>query len=135
MAMITADQKSICPFCALPDSRIIKSNEVGVIIRDGFPISQGHTLIIPKQHVSSFFQINDPVRLGLLELINFAKAALDNEFKPDAYNIGINDGVSAGQTVPHLHIHLIPRYSGDSEDPRGGVRWVIPDKADYWSNR
>lgn len=69
----------------------------------------------------------------LFQLVDCSKKALDNEFSPDSYNIGINDGKHAGQTVNHLHIHLIPRYKGDVPDARGGVRWVIPDKADYWS--
>lgn len=68
-----------------------------------------------------------------MRLLNYAQSALHREYAPAAYNIGINDGPVAGQTVPHLHIHLIPRYAGDSEDPRGGVRWVLPSKAQYWS--
>lgn len=68
-------------------------------------------------------------------MLNRAKKCLDAELAPDGYNIGINDGVSAGQTVPHLHVHLIPRYKGDQKDPRGGVRWIFPDKADYWTNK
>jgi len=74
-------------------------------------------------------------RAEMLALLDVAKADLDREFAPQAYNIGINDGPAAGQTVPHLHIHLIPRYDGDRPDPRGGVRWLFPDKADYWSRR
>jgi diadenosine tetraphosphate (Ap4A) HIT family hydrolase len=69
----------------------------------------------------------------MFALLTQAKAALDKEFKPDAYNIGINDGAAAGQTVPHVHMHLIPRFKGDRSDPRGGVRWIIPEKADYWT--
>ena len=125
----------ICPFCTLPEHRIVGANEHAVIIRDGFPVSPGHTLIIPRRHAGSFFDMNDMERNGLLALLDMARLALDKEFKPDGYNIGINDGASAGQTVPHLHIHLIPRYLGDMEDPRGGVRWIIPEKADYWSKR
>jgi diadenosine tetraphosphate (Ap4A) HIT family hydrolase len=125
----------VCAFCTLPDSRIVKSNQSGLLIRDGFPISLGHTLIIPKRHVSSFFEITSEERLALLTLLHEAKLMLDKECNPDGYNIGINDGVSAGQTILHLHIHLIPRYKGDLQDPRGGVRWVIPEKADYWSKR
>jgi diadenosine tetraphosphate (Ap4A) HIT family hydrolase len=124
-----------CIFCTLPDSRIIRANKHAIIIRDGFPISPGHTLIIPRRHVGSFFQITAEERTCLLELLDQSKKMVDEEFNPDGYNIGINDGVSAGQTVPHLHIHLIPRYSGDREDPRGGVRWIIPEKADYWSEK
>ncbi len=71
----------------------------------------------------------------MLALLDAAKAMADKEFQPDGYNVGINDGPAAGQTVPHLHMHLIPRFKGDQADPRGGVRWIIPAKADYWSQR
>jgi diadenosine tetraphosphate (Ap4A) HIT family hydrolase len=124
-----------CPFCTLPTTRIIDSSEHGHVIRDAYPISPGHTLIIPKRHVRSFFDLTADERLDLLSLLDKAKAGIDHEFRPDAYNVGINDGPAAGQTVPHLHVHLIPRYDGDREDPRGGVRWIIPEKADYWSTR
>ena len=106
-----------------------------MIVRDAFPVSLGHTLIIPKRHVGSFFILSSDERTDLMALLNSAKIGVEAEFKPDGYNIGINDGPLAGQTVPHLHIHLIPRYKGDMSDPRGGVRWIIPDKADYWSQR
>lgn len=106
-----------------------------MVIRDGFPISPGHTLVIPNRHIGSFFELGPEERQSLLDLLDAAKLVLDSELKPDGYNIGINDGPSAGQTVPHLHIHLIPRYNGDQTDPRGGVRWIIPEKADYWSPR
>ena len=122
-----------CPFCALPPERIIDANELALVIRDGFPVSKGHTLIIPKQHVGSWFDTSADERIALFTLLDQAKLILDHEFKPDSFNIGINDGLAAGQTVPHLHIHLIPRYKGDQEDPRGGVRWIIPGKAKYWA--
>ena len=124
-----------CPFCTLPKERVIDSNHHGMVIRDGFPISPGHTLVIPNRHIGSFFELSPEERQSLLDLLDAAKLVLDSELKPDGYNIGINDGPSAGQTVPHLHIHLIPRYNGDQTDPRGGVRWIIPEKADYWSPR
>lgn len=124
-----------CPFCTLPKERVIDSNHHGMVIRDGFPISPGHTLVIPNRHIGSFFELTPDERQSLLDLLDAAKLVLDSELKPDGYNIGINDGPSAGQTVPHLHIHLIPRYNGDQTDPRGGVRWIIPEKADYWSPR
>jgi diadenosine tetraphosphate (Ap4A) HIT family hydrolase len=124
-----------CPFCTLPAHRIIDANEHGIVVRDGFPVSKGHTLIIPKRHVGSFFEITDEERADLLVLLNKAKVVIQEEFNPDGYNIGINDGQAAGQTVPHLHMHLIPRYKGDRNDPRGGVRWIIPEKADYWSQK
>ena len=127
-----------CPFCVIFNhdkvQRIIKQNDLAFVMRDGYPVSDGHTLIIPKRHVASFFEISNDERQALFSLIDHSQKELDQEFNPDAYNIGINDGVSAGQTVPHLHIHLIPRYEGDIKDPRGGVRWIMPEKADYWSN-
>jgi diadenosine tetraphosphate (Ap4A) HIT family hydrolase len=85
--------------------------------------------------MASFFDATEEERGALLSLLDEAKSAATAEFSPDGFNIGINDGAAAGQTDPHLHIHLIPRYAGDLEDPRGGVRWVIPGKADYWSKR
>jgi diadenosine tetraphosphate (Ap4A) HIT family hydrolase len=121
-----------CPFCTLPPERIIESNDLALVIRDGYPISPGHTLIIPKRHIGSWFDITHEEQTAMLNLLERAKAVLEEEFKPDGYNIGINDGPTAGQTVPHLHMHLIPRYKGDLEDPRGGVRWIIPGKAKYW---
>lgn len=126
---------SECPFCLLPAERIIASNQNGAVIRDGFPISVGHTLIIPKRHLASFFELTNSERQALFDLLEQAKADIDKEFSPSGYNIGINDGADAGQTVPHLHIHLIPRYEGDVADPRGGVRWIFPDKADYWTQQ
>jgi len=128
-----------CPFCDVasqtPRSRILTQNQHGFVIRDGFPVTEGHTLIIPKRHVGSFFDITDEERQSLLYLLDQAKRDIQTEFNPDDYNIGINDGPSAGQTVPHLHIHLIPRYVEEGVDPRGGVRWVVPEKADYWSDQ
>ena len=125
-------QSKPCPFCTLPPERILARNEYGGVLRDLYPVSAGHTLVIPWRHVSSFFDLTPEERAGLLALVEGAKAALDAEMRPDAYNLGLNDGPAAGQTVPHCHLHLIPRYAGDQEDPRGGVRWVIPGKAKYW---
>lgn len=124
-----------CPFCTLPPERIVQENELALWIYDGFPVSPGHSLIIPKRHVGSFFEASTEERMSMLALLDLAKVAVDDQYHPDAYNIGINDGAAAGQTVRHLHLHLIPRYSADVADARGGVRWVIPDKADYWSGR
>jgi diadenosine tetraphosphate (Ap4A) HIT family hydrolase len=124
-----------CVFCELPVERIRGENEFAVWIRDGFPISPGHSLVIPKRHIASFFEATESERTALLDLLEAAKQAAVHECKPDGFNIGINDGAAAGQTVPHLHIHLIPRFVGDMPDPRGGVRWVLPAKADYWSKR
>jgi len=124
-----------CPFCSLPADRTVLSSANAIALRDAYPISPGHTLIVPRRHIGSFFEATTQERAELLALLDEAKLGLDAQFAPDAFNIGINDGPAAGQTVPHLHIHLIPRYVGDRIDPRGGVRWIIPDKADYWSTR
>ncbi|UUY07678.1 HIT family protein [Pseudomonas sp. J452] len=124
-----------CPFCTLPSFRVLGENLHAFWIRDGYPISPGHSLIIPKRHVGSFFEATPEERAALLTLLDEARSNVEKEYQPDGYNIGINDSAAAGQTVPHLHIHLIPRFHGDMKDPRGGVRWIIPAKADYWSQR
>lgn len=123
-----------CPFCTLPPERIIDENEHAVWIYDGFPLSPGHSLIIPKRHVGSFFEITTAEKIAIFNLLDLAKNVVSTEHLPNAYNIGVNDGPAAGQTVPHLHVHLIPRYINDVKDPRGGVRWVIPEKAVYWAD-
>lgn len=125
---------SNCLFCSLDSSRIIMSNDYAFAIRDGFPISEGHTLIIPKRHIASLFEATAEEQAALFDLLGLASQQLQEQLKPDGFNIGINDGTAAGQTVMHLHIHLIPRYVGDQPDPRGGVRWIFPDKAAYWNN-
>lgn len=121
-----------CPFCALPAERILILADEALVIRDAFPVSPGHTLVIPRRHIGSFFELSDAERTCMVELLAQAKAELDLSFQPDGFNIGINDGAAAGQTVQHLHLHLIPRYLGDVPDPRGGVHWVMPGKAKYW---
>ena len=121
-----------CRFCNLSSTDIVIANELAVVSRDSYPVSPGHTLVIPKRHVGSFFDTTKEERLALLELIDQAKLALDSEFHPAAYNLGLNDGPAAGQSIPHVHFHLIPRYEGDRTDARGGVRWVLPEKAKYW---
>jgi diadenosine tetraphosphate (Ap4A) HIT family hydrolase len=93
-----------CPFCTLTPSRIIDCNQAGLVIRDAYPVSPGHTLVIPVRHVGTFFATTEEERSGLLSLLDIAKQKLDAEFAPAGYNIGINDGAAAGQTVQHLHI-------------------------------
>lgn len=122
-----------CPFCSLPSDRILGENDKALWFRDGFPVSPGHILVVPKRHVASFFETTAEERVALLALLDLAKITVQESDAPDGFNIGINVGTAAGQTVPHLHIHLIPRYLGDQEDPRGGVRKIFPEKADYWS--
>lgn len=124
-----------CPFCNLAPERIRIARPLCLVFRDAFPVSPGHTLVIPRRHVGSFFLLEPDERVALLDLVEDAKIDLDAELHPDGYNIGVNDGSAAGQTVAHVHIHLIPRYLGDTADPRGGVRWIFPDRADYWTKR
>ena len=124
-----------CFFCSLPKERVLSETKKSLVIRDGFPVSEGHTLIIPKRHIPSIFEVTPEEQTDIYTTLEDAKKQLDETLNPDGYNIGINDGISAGQTVMHLHVHLIPRYSGDQKDPRGGVRWIFPEKADYWSSQ
>ena len=106
-------------------------NEVGFVIYDGFPVSKGHCLIVPHRVYSDYFDSTSEEVIGLQKLVLEAKKLLDEKFQPDGFNVGINSGETGGQTVPHVHIHLIPRYKGDMENPRGGVRGVIPSKQKY----
>ena len=122
-----------CPFCPPPTERIFYESDLVLAIWDGFPISRGHALVLPRQHVASWFRLSGEERAEILVAIEAVRKAIEREHNPDGYNIGINDGAAAGQTIPHLHVHVIPRYTGDVDDPRGGVRHVIPGKADYWS--
>ena len=119
---------------SLPPARIVKENDLAVLIRDAYPVSPGHSLVIPERHIGSWFEATPEEVSAMLELLEDGKTMLDASHHPDGHNIGINDGPAAGQTVPHLHMHLIPRFTGDVPDPRGGVRWVIAEKARYWSN-
>jgi diadenosine tetraphosphate (Ap4A) HIT family hydrolase len=108
------------------------ANDKAKAIYDGFPVSPGHTLIVPNRHLPTFFEATREEQTAMLELLAEMRQRILAEYNPDGFNIGINDGTAAGQTVMHLHIHLIPRYNGDMPDPRGGVRWIFPDKAAYW---
>lgn len=121
-----------CPFCVIENSReIIAENELSLAFYDGFPVSPGHALIIPKRHVSSFFDLSEEERIDMLRLADQVKKILESKFRPDGYNIGVNVGESAGQSVFHVHMHIIPRYTGDVENPKGGVRGVIPSMQNY----
>lgn len=131
---MTAATKT-CPFCSIAAADFIAEHPLAVVKRDGYPLTLGHSLIIPRRHVTSFFECTPEERAAMMELLDAAKALIDSLHKPDGYNIGLNNGAAAGQTVMHAHMHLIPRYAGDTSDPRGGVRWIFPDKAAYWAER
>lgn len=124
--------EAACVFCTLPAERIVGENDAAVWIQDMYPVTPGHCLIVLKRHVVSFFDATAAEREGLLSLIDKARTHVGERHAPSGYNIGINDGIAAGQAVEHLHVHLIPRFTGDSEDPHGGVRRVLPDKAHFW---
>jgi diadenosine tetraphosphate (Ap4A) HIT family hydrolase len=121
-----------CPFCALEQSRIVGHCESALAIRDAFPVTDGHTLVVPRVHVKSIFDLNGQDQAAIWAFVAEIREALVREFGVTSFTVGVNDGESAGQTVEHAHIHLIPRRKGDVADPRGGVRHVIPPKARYW---
>jgi len=123
-------KENFCPFCDGDDERIVQ-NDLGFAIYDTNPASPGHALVIPKRHIAEYFDASREEKIAILELIDKMKQAIDQKHKPDAYNIGVNIGEVAGQSVPHIHIHIIPRYKGDVENPKGGVRGVIPKKQKY----
>lgn len=121
-----------CPFCSSNIERnLIIDGETEFAIYDKFPVNEGHALIIPKRHVSNYFELTIEEQKTCFQLVNKVKEIITRKFNPDGFNIGINVGEFAGQTVNHVHIHLIPRYKGDVENPRGGVRGVIPSKQSY----
>ncbi|MEQ8200398.1 MAG: HIT family protein [Syntrophomonadaceae bacterium] len=121
--------KPVCPFCSA--DTIIISNDLALAIYDRYPVNKGHMLIIPRRHVEDFWSSTSEERKALGDLMEECKKHLDKTYGPDGYNIGINCGEAAGQTVRHLHVHLIPRYVGDIVNPRGGVRGVIPSRRIY----
>lgn len=126
--------RKTCLFCELREERIISECSLTITFLDTYPASPGHTLIVPKRHVATYFETTEAEQIAISKAILVAKIILDEEFSPDGYNIGVNNGEAAGQSIKHLHVHLIPRYSGDVENPKGGVRWVIANKANYWSD-
>jgi diadenosine tetraphosphate (Ap4A) HIT family hydrolase len=126
---------SSCLFCQIANKEkeveIVEEFAFCYVIKDAFPVTKGHLLIIPYQHVSDWFSVDQKVQFDMLYALKKMKAKLDEEYSPDGYNIGMNCGEAAGQTIMHLHAHLIPRYKGDVANPRGGVRGVIPHKQSY----
>ena len=122
-----------CVFCEqfILNRKPLFENELANAYFDEFPVSKGHTLIITKRHAATFFDITNEEQIAIIELLNKCKKYIDKKYNPDGYNVGLNCGESAGQSVMHIHMHLIPRYKGDVENPRGGVRGVIPNKKNY----
>ena len=121
-----------CIFCNLDNSRIEKENSFALSFKDFYPVTSGHTLVIPKRHTQSFFDLTGEEKKAMLELLESQRSDLMKSDKSiTGFNIGVNDGTDSGQTIMHCHIHLIPRRSGDMKEPRGGVRGVIPEKQSY----
>jgi diadenosine tetraphosphate (Ap4A) HIT family hydrolase len=121
-----------CPFCNLASNiELISETAMAVAFLDTFPVNQGHTLIIPKRHIESYFDLTIHEQRALWLLVNRCKSIIEKQHNPDGFNVGINISETAGQSVFHAHIHLIPRYKGDVENPRGGVRSVIPSRQNY----
>jgi superfamily II DNA or RNA helicase/diadenosine tetraphosphate (Ap4A) HIT family hydrolase len=126
--------RSQCPFCNLEPGRVFYESDLVIGLRDGFPVSPGHVLLVPRRHVATWFELSREEHLAILDSIEAAREAILQGAKiPDGFNIGVNIGEASGQTIAHAHVHLIPRYSGDVPDPRGGVRHVIPHLANYLS--
>lgn len=121
----------MCTFCNIDKERILFETAEWIAMYDAYPVSKGHTLLIPKEHYETYFDLPDQLIESIQFRIKQVKGILDNEFHPDGYNIGCNCGDVAGQSVMHFHLHIIPRYKGDCENPRGGVRGVIKDKQNY----
>ncbi len=126
-----------CVFCdRIERGAVLLSNDLAAAFLDGFPISQGHMLIVPRRHEADFLALSPEEQACIWAIVQPARVLIEaNGQPPDGYNIGINIGEAAGQTVAHAHLHVIPRHRGDVADPRGGVRWVIPGKARYWEER
>ncbi len=123
------DPNNPCLFCT--PRKVTRQNEFAYCTRDSYPVSRGHTLIIPFRHCSSLFELTPEEMSGCFHLLLLERHSLDTEFNPDGYNVGVNIGQAAGQSVLHVHLPVIPRYRGDHPRPQGGIRHLLPDKADY----
>jgi diadenosine tetraphosphate (Ap4A) HIT family hydrolase len=120
-----------CPFCNPDRKKILISNTLCYAMYDRYPVTPGHILVLPYRHFPDYFESTLPEVEAFDALLRQCRTRLGEEYHPDGYNLGVNVGDAAGQTIPHMHIHVIPRYRGDSLYPRGGIRGVIPEKQDY----
>lgn len=121
-----------CPFCRPESWRIRLETEVGLAIEDLFPVGEGHTLVIPRAHVRTIYDLAEEDQAALWELTRTVRDDLVEDLRPDGFTIGLNEGMAAGQSVDHTHIHVIPRFLGDVPDPTGGIRAIFPQRARYW---
>jgi diadenosine tetraphosphate (Ap4A) HIT family hydrolase len=120
-----------CPFCDIAPDRVLAANEHAVAVLDAYPASPGHCLVVARRHVVGFFELEPSEIAAMVEVLGHVRCRIEAVHSPQGYNVGVNVGVAAGQTVSHVHIHLIPRYAGDVADPTGGVRNVIPGRGRY----
>ena len=125
---------SPCPFCSPDPARVFFRGDRVFALWDAFPVNPGHALLIPTRHMASWFDATDEEQAEILRAIALVQKEIETRHTPHGYNIGFNEGWAAGQTVDHLHVHVIPRYEDDVPDPRGGIRWVIPERAPYWED-
>ena len=121
-----------CPFCTLPPERVWLEDEGVVAVPDHYPATEGHTLVLPRRHVASVWDLSTEEQFDLWDLVAEVRERLAERHRPDGFTIGVNDGLAAGQTIPHAHVHVIPRHLGDVADPTGGLRGILPHKARYW---
>jgi diadenosine tetraphosphate (Ap4A) HIT family hydrolase len=125
-----------CVVCdRLLSGDLVAESPLAAAFPDAFPLSPGHTLIVPRRHESAFWALRETEKAALWELVGAVKHHVESRLSPHGYNLGMNIGEAAGQTVGHVHLHVIPRYRGDVPDARGGVRWIIPNRARYWEAR
>jgi diadenosine tetraphosphate (Ap4A) HIT family hydrolase len=117
---------------ALEQASGLVANDLAAALPDRYPLSRGHHLVVPRRHEADYFHLAAEEMAALWALLAVTKEQLDHRYAPDGYNVGINVGEASGQTIGHVHIHLVPRYTGDRPDPRGGVRWILPERAAYW---
>lgn len=118
-----------CPFCGV--AAPVLESELALAVEDKYPVAPGHLLVVPRRHVAGYFDATPAEKAALWALVEEARAHLEATRSPDGFNLGVNVGAAAGQTVFHLHVHVIPRYEGDVSDPTGGVRGVIPGMQNY----
>jgi diadenosine tetraphosphate (Ap4A) HIT family hydrolase len=121
-----------CPFCEVFSDRILLDTEDAIAFFDAFPLTDGHALVVPRRHVVSLYELPMAAQGQVWRAVSDVRRLLVERFGVSSFNIGVNDGMDAGQTVLHAHVHVIPRRSGDVPDPRGGIRWIIAENAAYW---
>jgi len=114
---------------------VILETDMAVAFYDRFPLSEGHALVVPRVSVASLYELDSDIQAAVWEAVRSTREILMQRHHPDGFNIGVNDGIAAGQTVTHVHVHIIPRYTGDVADPRGGIRWILPERAEYWQDK